>query len=62
MFVNSNGDINQARKQAQANANQTGVPWVIFTDTSGNYHAERQSTGPKNPDVIREVIHPETGK
>jgi hypothetical protein len=34
-------DYAKARAQAQANANQTGVPWVVFTDTSGNLRVER---------------------
>lgn len=36
-----------AARQAQANANQTREPWAIFTDTSGNWHAERAQTAPK---------------
>lgn len=54
MYVNSTGNLTQARQIAQANADYTGVPWVIFTDTSGNLRAERQSTQ-KN---VSEVIQP----
>lgn len=56
MFVNSKGDIGQARKQAKANANSSGEPWVIFTDTSSNVRIERQRTGPKE---VIEVVDPD---
>ena len=56
MFINSTGNITQARKQAQDNANQTGVPWAIYTDTSGNVRICRYS---QRPDVCVEVVHPE---
>jgi len=31
----------QAKEQAQANADATAAPWVAFFDTSGNARAER---------------------
>lgn len=55
MFVSRN-DRFKALAQAQANADWTGVTWVVFSDTCGNWHCERQSTGPKNVDV--EIVHP----
>jgi hypothetical protein len=30
-----------AKRQAQANADRTGVSWVVFIDTSLMYNAER---------------------
>jgi hypothetical protein len=54
MYVNSNGNMGQAREQAQANADSSGVPWVIFKDSSGNLRVERQQS---QQDVI-EVVHP----
>ena len=34
-----------ARTNAQANANQTGVRWVVFLDTSGAWNSERYNPG-----------------
>lgn len=56
MFINSTGNITQARSQAEANANWTGVPWVIYTDTSGNVRICRQLKQP-NQGVI-ETVYP----
>lgn len=33
--------LTQAKKQAQANADFFGIPYAIFTDTSGNMRIER---------------------
>jgi len=55
-FHNSKGDMQSARRHAQANADYFQVPFVIFTDTCGNIHIERQAIGPRNIDV--EVIQP----
>lgn len=55
MFINSTGNITQAREQAQANANWTGVPWVIYTDTSGNVRVCRHS---KKPNSFVEIVQP----
>lgn len=52
-------NVEEARKQAQANANASGEPWVRFYDTSGNVCVERQSTGPKDDTVIVEVFKPQ---
>ena len=30
----------KARRQAQANADRTRKPWMIFQDAAGNWHAE----------------------
>jgi hypothetical protein len=35
-----------AKRQAQDNADQTGVAWVAFIDTSGNARCERATSGP----------------
>ena len=59
MMSNSTGNMTLARKQAQANANSFGVSYVIFCDTSGNLHIERESVAPKNVNGIREVIQPQ---
>lgn len=32
----------EAMRQAFANSEASGVPWVVFTDTAGNAHCERQ--------------------
>lgn len=53
MFVNSTGNLTEARKQAQANANYTGVPWAIYKDTSGNVRICRYS---QRPDQYVEVV------
>ena len=55
MFINSTGNITQAREQAHANANWTGVPWVIYTDTSGNVRVCRHS---KKPNSFVEIVQP----
>lgn len=49
-------DYTSAKEQAQANANQTGVPWVAFIDTSGNARCERASQGPTG--IEREEFSP----
>ena len=41
-------NMKHARRTAQANANYFGVPYVVFSDTSGNLRIERASIGPKN--------------
>lgn len=48
-------DINKAREHAQANANFTGKPWVLFSDTSGNLNICRETQKPRD---ILETIHP----
>jgi hypothetical protein len=59
MFVNSTGNLTQAREQAQKNANWTGVPWVVFTDTSGNTCIEKVQWAPGE---VIEIIYPEDKK
>ena len=54
MFI---GNLEKARRQAQANANLNSEPWVIFSDTNSNICVERQRTGPK--EGIIEVVYPE---
>jgi hypothetical protein len=54
MFI---GNLDKARRQAQANANLNSEPWVIFSDTNSNICVERQRTGPK--EGIIEVVYPE---
>jgi hypothetical protein len=56
MFIPGN-DMVKARKQAQNNANFTGVPWVIFTDTNGNTCIEKLRWGPSN---VLETVYPDT--
>lgn len=36
--------LDEARHQARNNARSNGAPWVIFTDTAGNFRTERQGT------------------
>lgn len=55
MFVPGN-DLIKARKWAEANADSTGVDWVIFRDTSGNLRIERYYSGLK--DYI-EIVSPD---
>ena len=46
MFVANNRDPNgreKALRQAQANADRTGKVWMVFSDTSGNWHAAPHS-------------------
>lgn len=38
----SGKDWSEARKQAQANANFFNCAFVVFCDTSGNLHIERE--------------------
>jgi len=59
MFI---GNLAKARKQAQANANLNGEPWVIFSDTNSNICIERERTGPKEGiiEVVRPEITPQT--
>ena len=61
-------NLEQARKAAQANANQTGVNWVVFIDTSGNCRCERQLGRPKpgsswsgSDSELDEVFAPQSG-
>jgi hypothetical protein len=44
----------QAKAQAFANAKQSGVPWVVFMDTSGNWRCERLSGAPEQISFICE--------
>jgi hypothetical protein len=46
----------EAKKQAQDNANYMGVPWVAFFDTSGNARCERMTQS--HLGVDREVFAP----
>lgn len=55
-------DRQKARKQAQANANTFGVPYAIFTDTSGNLRVERASKAPKHVQPKPEIVHPQSPK
>lgn len=64
MFCKS---LDDARKQAKANARQTGGAWVVFTDTAGNFRVERQANQPnvlethKPPQVVNGTsYHAET--
>jgi hypothetical protein len=34
-------NLKEARERAQANADYFGVPFYVFTNTSGNYHVDR---------------------
>ncbi len=56
MFIRVGSDIVEARKQAKANANSTGEPWVIYRDTSGNCRVTRERTAPKE---VSEVVDPD---
>ena len=56
MYVNSTGNMTKAREIAQANADWTGEPWVIFTDCSGNVRVERQSGMPHD---VTEIVAPQ---
>lgn len=47
--------LKAAREQAQANANQTGANWVLFTSSSLRCYIERESQGPLDVD---EVFYP----
>lgn len=42
MAFHSRNDIEGARRQAQANADEVGIPYIVFRDTSGNIQVERQ--------------------
>jgi hypothetical protein len=53
-------DMIKARNNAQANADYFNVPFVIFTDTSGNIRIEKLCTGPKNIDVY--VVYPSSNR
>ena len=46
-----------ALAQARANANFSGVPWVVISDTCGNYRAERKGTQSK--DIILRGFQPQ---
>jgi hypothetical protein len=43
MYVKNN--LDEAYRHAKANANSSGAPWMIFTDTSGNLRIERWIVG-----------------
>lgn len=46
----------EAIKQAQANADRSGIAWVIVRDTNGNWHAESsQVTSPDAECVVRTI-------
>ncbi|NCA13953.1 MAG: hypothetical protein EBS89_07435, partial [Proteobacteria bacterium] len=47
---------NEAREQAQANADFFKCDFVVFTDTSGNLHVERRTVGPTEIEV--EIFKP----
>ena len=49
--------LTKAREIAQANADRTKEPWVIFFDTSGNLRIERRRLGP-DPRVVFETVTP----
>lgn len=44
--MNAGFSLEKARRQAQANANQTGEPWVLwqYPAAGGPYHVERAAT------------------
>lgn len=56
MLVSTSGNLTHARSHAQENANVSGVPWVVFKDTSGNMRIERLAR--QSPDLIIEIVHP----
>ena len=61
MFIANAADpqaTNKARKQAQANANMSGKPWMVFQDTTGNYHAELHKASHQG---ILFIMTPEAG-
>ena len=45
-----------ALAQARANANFSGVPWVVISDTCGNYRVERKGT--QSEDIILREFQP----
>lgn len=49
----------EARARAQANADWSEEPWVVFIDTCGNPQCERQLYQPK--DVQCETFVPKSG-
>lgn len=54
------GTYKQAVAQAKANANQTGVPWVLYTDTAQNYRVCRQSQAPSKEQWLNVYLPEET--
>lgn len=61
MFIANAADTqapNKARKQAQANANMSGKPWMVFRDTTGNWHAELHKASQQG---IEFIMTPEAG-
>lgn len=54
--VGKAGGLDEARRQAQANADRTGEAWVVFSDTSGNLRVERAKTGPND---VYETVYPQ---
>lgn len=42
-----------ARHRAQSNANASGQPWIVFSDTSGAWNAERvREDAPRQADGV----------
>ncbi len=62
--MNAGSDYNKARRQAQANANLTGVTWVIF-GYNGVWWCERQEErtfGQAPMSIGVEFLYPQQGQ
>lgn len=54
MFIGSRvSDFAKAVRQAQANADHFKRAYLVFTDTNGNWHCERDDGKPKDYRYIR---------
>ncbi len=61
MFIANAADTHapdKARKQAQANANMSGKPWMVFRDANSNWHAELHRASQQG---IEFILNPEAG-
>lgn len=52
-------DHAEAVKQAKANANRSGDPWVVLSDTSGNWHAESSRVTSPTAECVSSVYKPD---
>lgn len=51
-----------ASEQAQANANSSGVAWVVIRDTNGVYNAESSKVTNLQSEIVIKVCWPELRK
>jgi len=55
--------LTQAKQNAQANANYSGKPYVVFSDTSGNLRIERYDEKLTcHREMAHAVLHPQPSR